>query len=105
MRTQKQTIAAAMIAAVSCGLYSSAFAQSAGSESEIVALKRQLLVMQQKLEKLEQQTNATAAKANKIANLKASGPNAAPDYAIKGPPEVWNTVVKMPNNRPTICTV
>jgi phosphate-selective porin OprO/OprP len=106
MRTQKQTIAAAIIAAAGCGLLAdhSAFAQSAGSESEIVALKRQLLVMQQKLEKLEQQTNATAAKANKIANLKASGPNAAPDDAIKGRPAVWDTVVKMPNNRPTICT-
>ena len=106
MRTQKQTIAAAIIAAAGCGLLAdnSAFAQPAGSESEIVALKRQLLVMQQKLDKLEQQSNATAAKANEIANLKTTAPNAAPDYAIKGRPAVWDTVVKMPNNRPTICT-
>jgi phosphate-selective porin OprO/OprP len=85
-----------------------AHAQSAGNnDTEIAALKQQLRLMEQKLDKLQKQTTAnTAAAAN--ANAKAdarvtiTSANAAiPVKAAVAPSDV---VVKMPNNRPTICT-
>src|SRR6266403_799788 len=91
-------------------------AQSAASaETEIAALKRQLRLMEQKLDALQKQTTANtaaAAKANAKADAKAdtkpdtklpvTSANAAiPAKAAVAPSDV---VVKMPGNRPTICT-
>src|ERR1700676_4943293 len=85
-----------------------AHAQSAGnSDVEIAALKQQLRLMEQKLDKLQKQTTANttaAAKANAKADAKINVANANGAYPIKGPIAPSDVVVKMPNNRPTICT-
>src|SRR4051794_7435012 len=104
----KTTIrAVAIIFAISSAVVipSVARAQSAGaSDPEIAALKQQLLLMQQKLEKLEKQTatNATAvAKATPKPEPKTAPAKAA--YPLKAL-VASDVIVKMPNNRPTICT-
>jgi phosphate-selective porin OprO and OprP len=89
---------------------SQAHAQSAGNnnDAEIAALKQQLRLIEQKLDRLQQQTTANtaaAAKANakvdaKVVNL--ANTNAA--YPVKDPVATSGVVVTMPNNRPTICT-
>jgi phosphate-selective porin OprO/OprP len=85
-----------------------AHAQSANSnDAEISALKQQLRMMEQKLDKLQKQTVANttaAANANAKADAKVSVANASAAYPVKGPVSVSDVVVKMPNNRPTICT-
>lgn len=104
------------VAAVVAGLVASpeAHAQSAGgSETEIALLKRQLRLLEQKLDKLQKQTSAnTAAAANAKAEAKAeakavasaavANSNAAIPY--KGLVAPTGVVVTMPNNRPTFCT-
>jgi phosphate-selective porin OprO/OprP len=63
--------------------------------------------MEQKLDKLERRTaanTATAATANAKADAKVSVANANAAYPVKGPAAASDAVVKMPNNRPTICT-
>jgi phosphate-selective porin OprO/OprP len=83
-----------------------AHAQSAGdSDAEIAALKRQLQLMEQKLDALQRQTAANttaAAKANAKANARLTGADAA--IPIKAPVAPSGVVVTMPGNRPTICT-
>src|SRR5215212_9372051 len=100
MASQSFRLVSAKVVALFYGVLvnSVALAQSAAVDPEIAALKRQLLLMQQKLDRLEKQTNVTA-KAG--ANVAAVAPKAA--YAQKGPLPP-STLVKMPNNRPTICT-
>src|SRR6202521_5084378 len=103
--TSVAIIAATSFSTVAIG---EARAQSAAStETEIAALKRQLLLMEQKLDKLQKQTTANttaAAKANAKADAKINVANANGAYPIKGPIAPSDVVVKMPNNRPTICT-
>ena len=95
---------------------SQAHAETAGNnnDAEIAALKQQLRLMEQKLDKLQQQTSANttaAAKANakvdkvdaKVVSIPSTNANAA--YPVKGPVPTSGVVVTMPNNRPTICTV
>src|SRR5258708_5831827 len=82
-------------------------AQSAGADAEIAALKQQLRLMEQKLDKLQKQTaanTAAAARASAKADTKASVVDASAAYPVKGPVAPSDAVVKMPNNRPTICT-
>src|SRR5258708_10380176 len=95
-------------------------AQSAASaETEIAALKRQLRLMEQKLDALQKQTaanTAAAAKANAKADAKAdTKPDTKPDTKLpvtsanaaipaKAAVAPSDVVVKMPGNRPTICT-
>jgi phosphate-selective porin OprO/OprP len=84
-----------------------AHAQSASSDAEIAALKQQLRLMEQKLDKLQKQTTANAAavaNANAKADAKINVANANGAYPLKGPIAPSDVVVKMPNNRPTICT-
>jgi phosphate-selective porin OprO and OprP len=85
-----------------------AHAQSASSnDTEISALKQQLRMMEQKLDRLQKQTAANttaAANANAKAEAKVSGATASAAYPVKGPVSASDVVVKMPNNRPTICT-
>ena len=88
---------------------SQAHAQSAGgNDAEIAALKQQLRLMEQKLDRLQQQTAANttaAAKANAKADAKVvSVANAKAAIPVKGPVAPSGVVVTMPNNRPTICT-
>ena len=107
-------------AATAAGLIGAMVASQAHAETannndaEIAALKQQLRLMEQKLDKLQQQTSANttaAAKANakvdkvdaKVVSIPSTNANAA--YPVKGPVPTSGVVVTMPNNRPTICTV
>jgi phosphate-selective porin OprO/OprP len=82
-----------------------AHAQSASSDNEIAALKQQLRLMEQKLDKLQKQTSAnTAAAASANAKVDAKVVNASAAHPVKAPMTVAGAVVTMPNNRPTICT-
>ncbi len=109
MSVQRLTSVVAMVAAISLGLAAGnvARAQSASADAEIVALKRQLKLMEQKLDQLQKQTAANttaAAKANAKADVKLGVASANASYPVKGPVASSDVVVKMPNNRPTICT-
>jgi phosphate-selective porin OprO/OprP len=98
------------IALVTTFAGSRASAQSAGSaDAEITALKKQLRLMEEKLDRLQKQTTANAVAAAK-ANAKAEA-NAQVGVVhvngvvpVKAPPPPSEAIVKMPNNRPTICT-
>jgi phosphate-selective porin OprO/OprP len=99
---------ARLTVAVAIGLFavmiaSRAHAQSTGNdEAEIALLKQQLRLVEQKLDKLQKQTTATA-HAAAVANAKADAKtNTA--IPVKGPIAPSDAVVKLPNNRPTICT-
>lgn len=86
-----------------------AHAQGAGADAEIALLKQQLRLMEQKLDRLQKQTTANttaAANANAKADVKinANITNANAAAAMKAPPTVAGAIVKMPNNRPTICS-
>jgi phosphate-selective porin OprO and OprP len=87
---------------------SQAHAQSAGgNDAEIAALKQQLRLMEQKLDKLQRQTAANttaAANANAKVDAKVNVASANAAYPVKGPVAPSGVVVTMPNNRPTICT-
>jgi phosphate-selective porin OprO/OprP len=104
----ERPISAAIIATFFFSVWANgeARAQSAtGDETEIAALKRQLRLMEQKLDTLQKQTAANttaAAKANATIEAKATvaGGNAA--IPVKVAPS--DVVVTMPGNRPTICT-
>jgi len=97
--------------AAAAGLIGALFVSQANAQSsndaEIAALKQQLRLMEQKLDKLQRQTTAnTAAAANAKAEAKVAVANANAAYPTKGPiaPLPDAAVVTMPGNRPTICT-
>jgi phosphate-selective porin OprO and OprP len=105
--SKAQLTAAAAIGLIGALATSQARAQSAGADAEIAALKQQLRLMEQKLDKLQKQTaanTAAAASANAKANAKVSVASANAAYPVKGPVAPSDAVVKMPGNRPTICT-
>jgi phosphate-selective porin OprO/OprP len=105
--SKAQLTAAATIGLIGALVTSQARAQSAGADAEIAALKQQLRLMEQKLDKLQKQTTANtaaAASANAKADAKVSVASANAAYPIKGPIAASGAVVTMPNNRPTICT-
>ncbi|MDH6258222.1 OprO/OprP family phosphate-selective porin [Bradyrhizobium sp. BR13661] len=95
-----------------------AHAESASnSEQEIALLKQQLKMLEQKLDKLQNQTAANTAatakarqeakaeaKAEARSEAKAAIANANAAIPVKGPVAPSGIVVTMPNNRPTICT-
>src|ERR1700736_6387311 len=104
--SKAQLAAAATIGLIGALVTPQAHAQSAGADAEIAALKQQLRLMEQKLDKLQKQTaanTAAAATANAKADTKVVA-NASAAYPVKGPVAPYDAVVKMPNNRPTICT-
>src|SRR6266852_4310951 len=104
-KTQLTVVAA--ISLIGALATSQARAQSAGADAEIAALKQQLRLMEQKLDKLQKQTaanTAAAARASAKADTKVSVANSNAAYPVKGPVAPSDAVVKMPNNRPTICT-
>src|SRR5258706_14025152 len=105
--SKAQLTAVAAIGLIGALATSQARAQSAGADAEIAALKQQLRLMEQKLDKLQKQTAANtaaavSAKAKADANVSVASANAA--YPVKGPVAPSDAVVTMPNNRPTICT-
>src|SRR5229473_721646 len=108
MRIQGLASGIAIVAiSLSAAVFGDAHAQSAGADAEIAALKQQLRLMEQKLDKLQKQTaanTAAAASANAKASAKVSVASANAAYPVKGPVAPSDVVVKMPNNRPTICT-
>jgi phosphate-selective porin OprO/OprP len=84
-------------------------------DAEIAALKRQLQLLEQKIDKLEKHSNARAVAAPKAAapppavaaSKTAAPPSTTATYAalpVKSRAAAPETVVLMPNNRPTICT-
>src|SRR5260370_42509039 len=83
-------------------------AQSASNaDAEIAALKKQLRLMEEKLDRLQKKTAAnTAAAARATAKADATANVAAPNAVVpvKAPAALPDAVVHMPNNRPTICT-
>jgi phosphate-selective porin OprO and OprP len=111
------TMAAAI--ALATMLTAHAQAQSAGNQdAEIALLKQQLRLMEQKLDKLEKQTQAnTSAAAKATAKVEkveaktgaktdaklADTANANAAYPVRAP-ATSGVVVSMPNNRPTFCT-
>src|SRR2546426_7331301 len=100
-----QLTAVAAIGLIGALTTSPARAQSA--DAEIAALKQQLRLMEQKLDKLQRQTTAnTAAAANAKAEAKVAVANANAAYSTKGPiaPLPDAAVVTMPGHRPTIRT-
>ena len=99
------------------GMLAASSAQAAESggnnnDAEIALLKQQLRMMEQKLDRLQKQTNANAAVAASAsakaetakADLKSAVANANAAYPVKGTAPIAGVVVTMPNNRPTICT-
>src|SRR6202171_370356 len=105
--SKAQLAAAATIGLIGALVTSQARAQSGGADAEIAALKQQLRLMEQKLDKLQRQTTANtaaAATANAKDDAKVSVASANAAYPIKGPIAPSGAVVTMPNNRPTICT-
>ncbi len=103
--TSVAIIAATSFSTVAIG---EARAQSAASaETEIAALKRQLLLLEQKLDALQKQTAANttaAAKANAKADAKVNITSANAAVPVKAAVAPSDVVVTMPGNRPTICT-
>jgi phosphate-selective porin OprO/OprP len=105
--SKAQLTAVAAISLIGALATSQARAQSTGTDAEIAALKQQLRLMEQKLDKLQRQTaanTAAAATAKAKADGKVSVANANAAYPVKGPVSPSDAVVKMPGNRPTICT-
>lgn len=103
--SKAQFSTAAAIGLIGALATSQAHGQSA--DAEIAALKQQLRLMEQKLDKLQKQTSANtaaAANANAKADAKLSVANASAAYPVKGLIAPSDAIVKMPNNRPTICT-
>jgi len=93
------------IALVTTFAVSQASAQSANSTNEeIAALKRQLRLLEEKLDRLEKQTvaNTSAAKAKAEPKVSVANANATIPVRVPAPPP--GAIVTMPNNRPTICT-
>src|ERR1700758_742755 len=81
---------------------------ASSTEAEIAALKKQLRLMEEKLDRLQKQTAAKTVAAAKAtakteANAKVSV-DANGVVPVKAPAAPPDTIVKMPNNRPTICT-
>lgn len=89
---------------------SQAGAQSASSsKAEIAALKKQIQLIEEKLGRLQKQTAAeTTAPAKADAKMKADAKVVVVDtngvVPLKAPVPPADAIVKMPNNRPTICT-
>jgi phosphate-selective porin OprO/OprP len=103
MRTRLMTTAAT-VGLIGTLAASQAQAQSGGNDAEIAALKQQLRLVEQKLEKLQQQTTANAQAAAKV-NVKVDNvANANAALPVKGKVAPSDVVVSMPGNRPTICT-
>jgi phosphate-selective porin OprO/OprP len=98
------------IAVVATFFGSQVSAQSDGSaDAELAAKKKQLRLVEEKLDRLQKQTaarTAAAAKANAKAeaNAKIGVADADGVVPVKARPPRPEAIVRMPNNRPTICT-
>jgi phosphate-selective porin OprO/OprP len=109
----KATVGAAIaVGLVAASFVSRAHAESNGNnDAEIAALRQQLRLIEQKLDRLQRRpvsNTAAAANANAKVDAKtdtqASVANANAAYPVKGTVPAADAVVHMPGNRPTICT-
>jgi phosphate-selective porin OprO/OprP len=105
--TRTKTYKAAIWAAGVGALTVSPALAEPGTDAEIALLKQQLRVLEQKLDRLEKQSAASARAAASakaaVANANATIPAKAP-IPSSGVITVPKAVVTMPSNRPTICT-
>jgi len=105
MTTKSLMTTAAAVSLMGALAATQAHAQSAGgNDAEIAALKQQLRLMEQKIEKLQTQSAANAkatARANEKVDTVANANAAIP---VKAGAPASGVIVTMPNNRPTICT-
>jgi phosphate-selective porin OprO/OprP len=93
-----------LVALVATTINPQARAQSAGStDAEITGLKKQIRLLEEKLDKIQKRTDARIA-AIATAPAKPSAPNNSAALPVKSPTAPPEAVVLMPNNRPTICT-
>jgi phosphate-selective porin OprO/OprP len=92
------------IALVTTLAVSQARAQSGSTDEEIAALKKQLRLLEEKLDRLQKQTVANTAAGKAKAEPKVSVANANATIPVKVPAPPPGAIVTMPNNRPTICT-
>jgi phosphate-selective porin OprO and OprP len=87
---------------------SQARAEAANStDAEIAALKKQLHLLEQKIDRLQKQTTANAAptvKPGPKPEPKAAVADANATVPLKVPTASTSAIVTMPNNRPTICS-
>ena len=68
-------------------------------------MKKQLQLMEEKLDRLQKQTTAnTVAAAKAKAEARVSVANADATLPVRAPALPPKAIVEMPNNRPTICT-
>jgi phosphate-selective porin OprO and OprP len=103
--SQARLVSAAAVSLIAALSASQARAQSSGSDAEIAALKQQLRLMEQKIDRLQKQTAAnTATAANAKADAKAAVANANAAIPVKAAVAPSGAVFTMPNNRPTFCT-
>ncbi len=105
--SKAKLVTAAAVGLLGALATSPARAQSAGADAEIAALKQQLRLMEQKLDKLQKQTAANtmaAANANAKADARIATANANAAHAAKAPVAASDAVLTMPGNRPTFCT-
>ena len=94
-----------LVALVATTINPQAHAQSDGStDSEITGLKKQIRLLEEKLDKIQKRTDARIA-AIATAPARPSAPNSSAAPPVKDPAGLPEAVVLMPNNRPTICTV
>jgi phosphate-selective porin OprO and OprP len=85
--SKAQLTTAAAISLIGALVATQARAQSASADAEIAALKQQLRLMEQKLDRLQKQTaanTAAAARASAKADTKVSVVNASAAYPVKG---------------------
>ncbi|MDA9424976.1 OprO/OprP family phosphate-selective porin [Bradyrhizobium sp. CCBAU 53380] len=99
----------AMLAATtltSASLHSARAAGAGETSAEISSLKRQLHLLEQRLDKLQQGSAAGATKSKVAANSQATAALTTSNgkSAAKAPPLAAGALVSMPSNRPTICT-
>jgi phosphate-selective porin OprO/OprP len=105
MTTKSLMTTAAAVSLMGALAVTQAHAQSAGSnDAEIAALKQQLRLVEQKLDKLQKQSTATAQAAAKANEKVDNVANANAAIPVKAAAPASGVVVTMPNNRPTICT-
>ena len=105
MTTKSLMTTAAAVGLMGALAATQAHAQSAGSnDAEIAALKQQLRLVEQKLDKLQKQSTATAQAAAKANEKVDNVANANAAIPVKAAAPASGVVVTMPNNRPTICT-
>src|ERR1700730_9580107 len=92
------------IALVTTLAVSQARSHAASTDEEIAALKKQLRLLEKKLDRLQKQTVANTAAGKAKAEPKVSVANANATIPVKVPAPPPDAVAHMPNNRPTICT-